>query len=77
MFLDDPNNHGWYMDIGATTHLHAESGILKTFSKHMACYFVVVGGRCKIYVSNMGDNDISFSNRYRPLSLKNILISPI
>lgn len=64
------------MDTRATSHLHAQLGILKKLSTHDPCSSVIAGDGSKIVVSNMGNTDLSFTNPYRPLSLKNVLITP-
>lgn len=70
MSLNDPSNNSWYTDTGATAHLHPKESILKTYSDSMSCSSVLVSDGSKIVVSNMDDTDLSFSNPYRPLSLK-------
>lgn len=74
--INGPRNIDWYMDIGATAHLHADASILKTFSDRISCSYVFVGDGSQIAVSKMADTDLSFTNPYRPLSLKIVLITP-
>lgn len=73
--LNYPSNNDWFMDSGATTHLHSEAGILHKFSDRIACSFVLVGDGSKIVASNMGDTDLSLYNPYHPLYFKNVLIT--
>lgn len=64
------------MDIGTTAHLHSEEGILKTKSNSIFYPSIFVGDSSKIVVCNMGYTNLSYSNPYRTLSLKNVLITP-
>ncbi|KAL4555611.1 hypothetical protein LXL04_038235 [Taraxacum kok-saghyz] len=77
MSLQDPHNAEWFMDTGATAHLHNDTGILKSFSN--TCSFsdfsVLVGNGSRIPVTKSGHSTLG-SNPFRTLHLKNILITP-
>lgn len=76
MSLNDPNHNGWYMDIGATAYLHSEACILKTKSNSTIYPSIFVRDCSKVTISNTGYTNLSYSNPYRSLSLKNVLITP-
>ena len=77
MSLQDPGNADWFMDTGATAHLHNDTGILKSFSDkcNNSKFSVLVGNGSRIPVTNIGHSTLSL-NPFRPLHLKNILITP-
>lgn len=76
MSLGVPANDGWYMDTGATSHLHANQGILKTVLNNFSNFSssVLVGDGSSITVSKIGHSFLP--HPYRPLILRNILITP-
>ncbi|KAJ9553553.1 hypothetical protein OSB04_017598 [Centaurea solstitialis] len=63
------------MDTGATAHLHADSGILKSFSNKCTNFSVSVGDGSRIPVTHTGSTTLTH-NPYRTLSLNNVLITP-
>lgn len=75
MTLQDPGNVDWYMDTGATTHLHADSSILNTFSNKCTNVLVLNGNASRIPVTHT-DTTVLNQHRYRTLSLKNAVITP-
>lgn len=70
MSLIDLSHNGWYIDTGATCHLHSKAGILKTKSNCIFYPSVLVGDGSKIFVKSMGDAYVSYFNSYRTISLK-------
>lgn len=77
MTLQDLNNADWYMDTRATTHLHADSNILKYFSNtcNNSNLSVVVGDGSHLPVTKIAQSHIHL-NPFRTLVMKNILITP-
>lgn len=75
MNFQDRGNADWYMDTGKITHLHADSGILKSFRDKCNKFSVIVGNGSHIHVTHTSTNTLS-QNTYRTLSLKNVLITP-
>lgn len=74
MTLADPSAGDWYMDSGATSHLAADPGILKSCLNKNIDHSVVVGNGSQIPVLASGNSSIHTSSR--PLSLNRILIAP-
>ncbi|GJV32308.1 ribonuclease H-like domain-containing protein [Tanacetum coccineum] len=64
----------WYMDTGATSHLSSHTGNLQTSSLNRNFYSVIVGNGSFIPVTHSGH--LQIPNPYRPLHLKNILVTP-
>ncbi|XP_042756670.2 LOW QUALITY PROTEIN: retrovirus-related Pol polyprotein from transposon RE1 [Lactuca sativa] len=76
MTLQDPNNADWYMDTGATAHLHADSSSLKSF-KHKCTnsnISVLVGNGSRIPVTKIAHSTLALP--FRTLILKNVPITP-
>lgn len=77
MTLSEMSQDGWYMDAVVTCHVHVNMGILKfvldnsTFSS-----FILVGDVSFICVTEMGHSILPYSNMFRTLHLKNLLITP-
>lgn len=77
MHLNDLNSTGWYIDFGATSHLHSNEAILNFISeKNISPSYVLVCDGSKIPIQNFGHSILPNSNPYRILTLKNILITP-
>lgn len=75
MSLNEPSNANWYMDSGVTAHLHADTGILKSFSNKCNLSSVLVGDGSRIPITHFGHTTLT-QNPFRTLSLKNVLITP-
>lgn len=76
MSLDDSANGGWYMDSGATFHIHANEGIFNSFNSNCNIISVMVGDRSSINVTKTGSSILCTVDMYRTLHLHNILITP-
>lgn len=77
MMMNDPGHGGWYMDTGATYHLHGNACILNIIlDKSNFSSYVLVGDGSLILVTNVDNITILYPNPYRTLHLKNILITP-
>ena len=74
MTLTDPSAGEWYMDSGATSHLAADPGILKSCLNKNISHSVIVGNGSQIPVLATGNTTLHTSSR--PLSLNRILIAP-
>ena len=71
MTLNDLGQADWYMDIGATSHLHSNAGILKSISDKSSNYSsVLVGNRSLIPVTKMGHTSLSLRNPYHNVIFK-------
>ncbi|KAJ9559993.1 LOW QUALITY PROTEIN: hypothetical protein OSB04_005153 [Centaurea solstitialis] len=66
----------WYMDTGATDHVHANAGILKSVLDKHDTRSILVGDGSQMPVVTTGHASFPLNNPYRPLHLHNILISP-
>ncbi|GKD28342.1 ribonuclease H-like domain-containing protein [Tanacetum coccineum] len=64
----------WYMDTGATSHLSSHTGNLQTSSLNRNFHSVIVGNGSFIPVTHSGH--LQIPNPYRPLHLKNVLVTP-
>ncbi|GJT57250.1 ribonuclease H-like domain-containing protein [Tanacetum coccineum] len=64
----------WYMDTGATSHLLSHTGNLQTSFLNRNFHSVIVGHGSSIHVTHSGH--IQILNPYRPLHLKNVLVTP-
>ncbi|GJW43304.1 ribonuclease H-like domain-containing protein [Tanacetum coccineum] len=64
----------WYMDTGATSHLSSHTGNLQTSSLNRNFNSVIVGNGSFIPVTHSGH--LQIPNPYRPLHLKNVLVTP-
>lgn len=66
------------MDPGATSHLHANAGILKYVSYINSNFssLVLVRDRSLMHVTKMRQTSLPLSHPYRTLILKNVLITP-
>ncbi|KAJ9546350.1 hypothetical protein OSB04_018893 [Centaurea solstitialis] len=76
MTLQDPGTTNWYMDTGATDHVHADSGILHSVLGTHDSRSIQVGNGSLMPVMQTGHAPFPLTNPYRPLHLHNILISP-
>lgn len=67
----------WYIDTGATAHLHADPGILKSSSNicNKSNFSVLVGDGSQIPVLKTGHTTLGY-NPFRTLTLKHVLITP-
>ncbi|KAL4587848.1 hypothetical protein LXL04_000722 [Taraxacum kok-saghyz] len=76
MTLNDPGQGGWFMDTGATAHLHSDAGILKSVldNNSISSSSVLVGDGSSIPVTKVGNTTLP--NPYRTFTLKNVLITP-
>ncbi|KAJ9548922.1 hypothetical protein OSB04_021465 [Centaurea solstitialis] len=66
----------WYMDTGATDHVHENAGILNSVLDKHDTRSILVGDGSQIPVVTTGHASFPLNNPYRPLHLHNILISP-
>ncbi|GKB39822.1 ribonuclease H-like domain-containing protein [Tanacetum coccineum] len=64
----------WYMDTGATSHLSSHTDNLQTSSLNHNFHSVIVGNGSSIPVTHSGH--VQISNPYRPLHLRNVLVTP-
>ncbi|GJZ66253.1 ribonuclease H-like domain-containing protein [Tanacetum coccineum] len=64
----------WYMDTGATSHLSSHTGNLQTSSLNRNFNSVIVRNGSFIPVTHSGH--LQIPNPYRPLHLKNVLVTP-
>ncbi|KAL4588677.1 hypothetical protein LXL04_001570 [Taraxacum kok-saghyz] len=78
MSLNDPGQSEWFMDTGATSHLHSDAGILKSVSDNNSNFAssVLVGDGSSMPVTKMGHTTLPHTNPYRTLQLRNVLITP-
>lgn len=76
MTLQDPRNADWYMDTGATAHLHANPGILNSFSNNCtnSNFSVLFGNGSCIPVLKKGHTNLGY-NPFHTLTLKHVLIT--
>ncbi|GJV92108.1 ribonuclease H-like domain-containing protein [Tanacetum coccineum] len=64
----------WYMDTGATSHLSSHTGNLQTSFLNRNFHSVIVGNGSSILVTHSGH--VQIPNLYRPLHLRNVLVTP-
>ncbi|GKD02129.1 ribonuclease H-like domain-containing protein [Tanacetum coccineum] len=64
----------WYMDTGATSHLSSHTGNLQTSFLNHNFHLVIVGNESSMPVTHYGH--VQIPNPYRPLHLKNVLVTP-
>ncbi|GKB87100.1 ribonuclease H-like domain-containing protein [Tanacetum coccineum] len=64
----------WYMDTGATSHLSSHTGNLQTSFLNRNFHSVIVENGSFILVTH--SRHLKIPNPYRPLHLKNVLITP-
>ncbi|GJX99294.1 ribonuclease H-like domain-containing protein [Tanacetum coccineum] len=64
----------WYMDTGATSHLSSHTGNLHTSSLNRNFNSIIVGNGSSIPVTHSGH--VQIPNPYRPLHLRNVLVTP-
>ncbi|GJW05705.1 ribonuclease H-like domain-containing protein [Tanacetum coccineum] len=68
------HDYQWYMDTGATSHLSSHTGNLQTSFLNRKFHSVIVGNGSSIPVTHSGH--VQIPNPYRPLHLKNVLVTP-
>lgn len=74
MTMNDTGHGGWYIDTGATYHVHRYACILNiVLLKSKFSSFVLVGDGSSILIANVGHTTIPNPNPYHTLHLKNIL----
>lgn len=63
MNLQEPGSADWYMDIGATAHLHADSGTIKSCSNKCknSNLSVLVGNESRIPVTKIGHSSLGLN----------------
>ncbi|KAJ9560829.1 hypothetical protein OSB04_005989 [Centaurea solstitialis] len=76
MSLNDPGSTDWYMDTRATDHVHTNAGILNSILDKHDTRSILVGNGSHMPVVTTGHSPFPLQNPYRPLHLRNILISP-
>ena len=78
MMLNDPGQVEWYMNTGATLHLHSNSCILKSVSNKISnsSSFVLVGDESLIPVTTISHTTLPLPNTYSTLTFQNVLITP-
>ena len=74
MTLADPSSGDWYMDSGATSHMAANEGILKSSLNNRINQCVIVGNGSRIPVVSTGNTNLTSPTR--SLSLNKVLITP-
>ena len=73
MTLADPSSGDWYMDSGATSHMAANEGILKSSLNNRINQCVIVGNGSRILVISTGNTTLTSPTR--SLSLNKVLIT--
>lgn len=72
MSVQDPTDHTWYMDAGATNHIATQPGTLRPiFNKSHLSSVTIGNGSCAL-VTQTGHT--TFSSQSRPLHLCNVLV---
>ena len=74
--LQDLGNEDWIMDTGATYHVHANEGILKTLGYNISSNSVLVGNGSQIPLIKTAHSPFLLNNLFCPLHLNNILNTP-
>ncbi|GJS94229.1 ribonuclease H-like domain-containing protein [Tanacetum coccineum] len=64
----------WYMDTRATSHLSSHTGNLHTSSLNRIFHSIIVENGSSISVTHSGH--VQIPNPYRPLHLRNVLVTP-
>lgn len=72
--LPDNGIADWFMDSGATSHISNTAGNLSSSNKNCINHSIIVGNGSSIPVTSVGSSVLSTPTR--PLSLKNVLVTP-
>lgn len=70
------DSQDWYMDSGASHHVTNDSSVIDQGTQTSTKSFLVVGNGERINIESKGKSCLSYSRKYSPLKMNNLLHVP-